>query len=68
MTNEAFPPEISDTATSIGANSNETIDRCSLIAEILNEFENIYRSLDEREYMEEYRKRSCIIKGIDIIR
>ena len=61
VTNEAFPPEISDTATSIGANSNETIDRCRLIAEILNEFENIYRSLNKREYMEEYRKRSCVI-------
>lgn len=61
VTNDAFPDELSDTATSVSVHTQVKPDRCELIAQVLNEFEKIYKTLEKREYMEEYRERSCVL-------
>ena len=50
---EAFPEEIRDVAVSICSVSKRTIDRCSLIAAILAEFESFYHRFELHEDLTE---------------
>ena len=51
ISTESFPDEIKETAGSLGC----TVDRNILAAEIVNNLVNI------KDYMDEYRKKSCVI-------
>lgn len=56
---EDFPGELKDRAGCVGRESR--IPRNDLAASVLNEFWNLYEHLTEREFMDEYRKRSNVI-------
>ncbi len=61
-----FPPEIRDIAASLKqSKDNLRIIKTSLIAEILNEFFDFYKSLDAKEIYNEYKSRMFLI-GRDI--
>ena len=65
-----FPEEIKNIAGAVFENE-EISDgfKEKLIAEILNEFENLYSILPDRSYMEHYRNRSILTgKEVDIIK
>ena len=53
-----FPPELRETATSIGNETGLAPDRNRLIAEVLNELEALYGSLETGTFLEESRRRS----------
>ncbi len=57
---EEFPSEIEDIASSLKL-CGAQIDVNLLVAEVLNEFWVIYKNLEGREFLEEYRKLSCVI-------
>ena len=57
----AFPPELRDIATSIGNETGEEPDRNRLIAEVLNELDALYGSLESGSFLEESRRRSNVI-------
>ncbi len=64
VTNDAFPPDIKDIATSLLMNTDIQIDRAFLIAQVLNEFEKVYADIcadNIKGIMDEYKKRSCVI-------
>ncbi|WP_195276417.1 biotin--[acetyl-CoA-carboxylase] ligase [Anaerotruncus rubiinfantis] len=61
VTSSAFPPEVADVATSLSAGTGRSIDRNRLIASVLNHLEAVYGQLASREFMKEYRERSCVI-------
>ena len=47
---EDFPEELSDIATSIKIESKKEINRSTLVAEVLNNFENLYKSLINHDF------------------
>ena len=67
--NDAFPPEIADIATSVSSHSDTKIDKEILIAEVIKEFEKIYEKAETRDFIKEYKARSCVIgKKVNAIR
>ena len=61
-----YPDKLSETAASIFANNKYPLEtKQRLIAAILDNFSVYYKALALKEYMSEYRERSCII-GKDI--
>lgn len=64
-----FPPELRETATSIGNETGEEPDRNRLIAEILNQLEELQGSLETGGFLEESRRRSNVIgRTVTVIR
>ncbi len=55
-----FPPEIADLATSLG-NEGCTVDRATLIAAILEEWERAYATIGSGDFLAESRARSCVL-------
>ncbi len=56
-----FPPELRDIATSVGNETGTDPDRNRLIAEILNEMEKLYDTMDSAAFLRESRRRSNVI-------
>ena len=56
-----FPPELKDIATSVGNETGAAPDRNRLIAEILNQLEELYGDLETGSFLEESRRRSNVI-------
>ena len=56
-----FPPELQETATSVGNETGTAPDRNRLIAEILNELEALYGDLETGTFLAESRRRSNVI-------
>lgn len=64
-----FPPELSEKATSLAAAGCDEIDSNRLIAEILNQLEQVYGQLETREFLAEYKARSCVLgKTVRVVR
>lgn len=61
VANVPLDDTIKSIATSILANTDKTINKNELIACVVNELEKIYRTIGSREFMSEYRERSCVI-------
>lgn len=57
---ESFPPEISDIACAMFENT-ERVPRNELASEILNRMFELLESFDDRQFINEYRARSCVI-------
>lgn len=57
----SFPKEISRIATSLEDCVKLKCDRNTLISSIINHFESIYLKLPNREFMNEYQKRSFLV-------
>lgn len=55
-----FPPELETLATSLG-NEGCAVDRNALIAAILNEWERAYSTIDSGDFLDESRRRSCVL-------
>ena len=55
-----FPPDLRETATSIGNETGISPDRNRLIAEILNELDALYGDLETGAFLEESRRRSNV--------
>ncbi len=55
-----FPPDLRETATSIGNETGTSPDRNRLIAEILNELDALYGDLETGAFLEESRRRSNV--------
>ena len=69
VSTDSFPPELSEIATSLAAAGGEEINCNRLIAAILNEFRQVCAELENREYLEEYKLRSCVLgKSVQLIR
>ena len=69
VTTNAFDEDIKDIATSLLEHTKKDINRNELIAEILNEFESVYDNLPDCDFIDEYKKRSCVIgKELFLIR
>ncbi len=69
VSTNSFPPELSDKATSLAAAGCGELDANRLIAEILNQFAVVYRQLETREFLEEYKARSCVLgKTVQVLR
>lgn len=66
---EDFPDELKKIATAIFKDNDYTADgKSRLAAQVLNHFWSYYESLEQRKFMEEYRRRSFILgKEINII-
>jgi BirA family biotin operon repressor/biotin-[acetyl-CoA-carboxylase] ligase len=64
-----FPDELKKIATAIFKDNDYTADgKSRLAAQVLNHFWSYYESLEQRKFMEEYRRRSFILgKEINII-
>ena len=56
-----FPEELRETATSVGNETGTAPDRNRLIAEILNELDALYGTLETGAFLEESRRRSNVI-------
>ena len=56
-----FPEELRETASSVGNETGTAPDRNRLIAEILNEMEELYGDLETGAFLTESRKRSNVI-------
>lgn len=56
---EGFPEDIKDKAGAVG-NVND-ITRNRLAAEVANQFDKVYQNLEQPDFLEEYRKKSCLI-------
>ena len=56
-----FPEELRETASSVGNETGTAPDRNRLIAEILNEMEELYSDLETGAFLTESRKRSNVI-------
>lgn len=65
ITPAAFPDEIKGIATSIKENIDTEFTQSKLAAALLDELYNIYKDLDKKTFLDEYKKRSFII-GHDI--
>ena len=61
LTCAAFPEELKEIAVSLAEYSKEKISRGALAAAALEELEALYRELDTAAFMEEYKRRSCVI-------
>lgn len=69
VSTDSFPPELSGIATSLAAAGGEEIDCNRLIAAILDEFRQVCTELETREYLEEYKARSCVLgKSVQLVR
>ena len=65
--NVTFPKGISDIATSIRMETEESVSRSVLAAEILNCFEERLETIKDKSFIEEYRRRSNLIgKRIEV--
>ena len=63
-----FPNDISNIAISLEECVKITCDKNTLIAEIINNFEELYNKLPNKEFIEEYRKKSMLIgKKVTVI-
>lgn len=60
-----FPPELADLAGTLYENEQGAV-RSKLTASILENFWNLYESIDERSFYEEYRER-CFLIGKPIV-
>lgn len=56
-----FPDDIREIATSLYSSESTTINRNSLIAAIINELFSLYSTLDNREFINEYKSYSMIL-------
>ena len=56
-----FPPELRDIATSVANETGASPDRNRLIAEILNGLDGLLGDLETGAFLEESRRRSCVI-------
>ena len=56
-----FPEELKEIASSVGNETGEAPNRNRLIAEILNELDRLYGSLETGAFLEESRRRSNVI-------
>ena len=69
VSTNSFPPELSDKAASLAAAGCGDLDANRLIAEVLNQFAVVYRQLETREFIEEYKARSCVLgKTVQVVR
>ena len=69
LTCDAFPPELKEIATSLSEHGWEKPECAALIAAVLYELEQVYQKLDTAEFMEEYKRRSCVVgKRVNAIR
>ncbi|MBQ4516385.1 MAG: biotin--[Clostridia bacterium] len=59
MPKGGFPEDIKDKAGAIS--SADHISRNRIAAEVVNQFDMIYKDLETAEFLEEYRKKSCLI-------
>ena len=59
MPKDGFPEDIKDKAGIIFG--TDTVSRNRIAAEVLNQFDLVYKSLEKAEFLEEYRKKSCLI-------
>ena len=58
-----FPAELDTIAGSlISSKETENINRNRLIAEIANQFDGLYQTIEERSFLEDYKKR-CFVMG-----
>ena len=63
-----FPNDISNIAISLEGCVKITCDKNTLIAEIINNFEELYNKLPNKEFIEEYREKSMLIgKKVTVI-
>ena len=64
-----FPNEIEEIATSLENETNKEIDINILLAEVLNELENLYQTFETGDFLKENKARSIVIgKNIRVIR
>lgn len=69
ISTDSFPPELSNKATCLSAAGCKDIDRNNLAAQILKQFEIVYQQLESKEFLQEYKARSCVLgKTIQVIR
>ncbi len=59
MPKEGFPEDIKDKAGVIGL--VDKVSRNRIAAEVANQFDILYKDLEKAEFLEEYRKKSCLI-------
>lgn len=59
--NSSFPPELKEIATSLEACGIPEVDLNQLAAYLLEEFQQIYQQLESGSFLEEYKRRSCVI-------
>ncbi len=65
--NVTFPKNVADIATSIKLETNESVSRSVLEAEILNRLEERLDSITEKSFIDDYRNRSNLIgKRIEV--
>lgn len=69
ISTNSFPSELSSKATSLSEAGCQDVDSNELIAEILKQFELIYQQLNTKEFVKEYKDRSCVLgKTVEVIR
>lgn len=56
-----FPPDLREIASSVGNETGSVPDRNRLTAEILNQLDSLYGDLETGVFLEESRRRSCVI-------
>lgn len=62
LTTDSFPPELQEIATCLAAaGSGDWIDPNYLIAELFHQLDLVCDQLETREFMAEYRSRSCVV-------
>lgn len=57
----AFPTELQSRAVSIFSDEIPSVTRSHLIAEIVNEFMDLYADFTQKEFLKEYRSRSFVL-------
>lgn len=57
LTNEAFPDELKDIASSVGVR----VDRCALVADIYSRLKALCDGLPDRSFMDRYRNYSLVL-------
>jgi len=67
--NVTFPKELADIATSVRLETDKSVSRSVLAAEILNCLEERLETIKEKSFLEEYRRRSNVIgRRIEVTR
>lgn len=62
VSTDSFPPELEPVATSLAAaNGGGEIDCNRLIAAVLDHLDRVYQQLETREFLSEYKARSCVL-------
>lgn len=56
-----FPDGIKEVAGSIFSENSTELTRNQLVAEVINQFLDIYQNLNDRKYLDEYKARSFIV-------